>query len=152
MSDLDAPLTTITTLEDVEPVTLTGQQLRALEAMVICYMSVTSLGLSKDAESDVLAAIDKVWDRLVVKKDTTGSDWISVEYQLPIPETPVLVTTKQNGVQVLFRVWERCNPMIEPYYPDFLYWDDPNNDGMCIEDDQITHWMPLPEPPEATDE
>ena len=76
-----------------------------------------------------------------------ANQWISVEDKLPEPEIPVLaIVNGFDGILTLERRWEICNPHIECYFPDFLYWDWIDNDGQYFED-RVTHWMPLPEPP-----
>lgn len=72
-------------------------------------------------------------------------EWIDVEDKLPEPETPVLAVV--HGIDqpiVLARYWEICNPMIEGYFKDFLYWDNPEDDGNEYD---VICWMPLPEMP-----
>lgn len=77
--------------------------------------------------------------------------WISVNDRLPEPETPVLaIVNGYDGILTVERRWETCNPYIEGYFEDFLYWDWVDNDGQDLEG-LITHWMPLPEAP-ADDE
>jgi len=76
--------------------------------------------------------------------------WISVDDRLPEPEQAVLAAV--NGLDapiVLGLRWECCNPMIEGYFKDFLYWDDPNNDGQDF-GDRVSHWMPCPDMPQLT--
>lgn len=75
--------------------------------------------------------------------------WISVEDEMPKPETPVLaIVDGYDGILTLERRWERCNPMIETYYEDFLYWDWVDNDGQDFEG-LVQCWMPLPQPPKG---
>lgn len=76
-------------------------------------------------------------------------EWISTKDRLPETETPVLaiVSTLEAPVVLELR-WEICNTMIESYFKDFVYWDDPNNDGQDYADN-VTHWMPLPKIPES---
>lgn len=52
-----------------------------------------------------------------------------------------------NGVMRIGEI-RREYPTHEETYQPFFYWDDPEEDGQCWEVFDITHWMPLPEPPE----
>ena len=73
--------------------------------------------------------------------------WVKVEDRMPEAETPVLAVV--HGIDhpiVLELRWDRCNPMLESFYKDFTYWDDPNNDGQDFED-RIVAWQQLPEMP-----
>jgi hypothetical protein len=57
--------------------------------------------------------------------------------ELPTPETPVLAWARNYECPIVLELrWERCDPFQEPYFQDYLYWDDPNNDGqeICYED------------------
>ena len=76
--------------------------------------------------------------------------WISAKHKLPDIETPVLAFApdKYDAPFVGAIYWETCNPMIEPYFKDFKYWDDYHNGGQDLED-SVTHWMLMPEPPEV---
>jgi len=73
-------------------------------------------------------------------------NWIKTKDQLPETETPVLIVcNKIIRVGALF--WEK--PMFEEAYEAYKYWDDPNNSLSDIwEDNEVTHWMPMPELPE----
>lgn len=75
--------------------------------------------------------------------------WISVNDRLPEEATPVLVLHKGER-----RIGEICwdYPSWEETYQAFRYWDCPYNDGQGWEVFDITHWMPLPEPPTVTTE
>lgn len=74
------------------------------------------------------------------------SAWIPVSERLPADETPVLAVV--NGrTRVAELRWE--TPSFEETYKAFRYWDDPDDDGQCWEWHDVTHWMPLPEPPEV---
>ena len=77
-------------------------------------------------------------------------DWISVDDRLPEPEQAVLAAV--NGFDapvVAVMLWECCNPMVEGYFKDFLYWDGFHHDGMDF-GDLISHWMPCPDMPQLT--
>ena len=75
--------------------------------------------------------------------------WIKVTDKIPEPETPVLACVHGLDFPIILEMrWEICNPMIEGYFNDFLYWDDPNNDGQDFED-RVFVWQPLPEMPSA---
>jgi len=75
--------------------------------------------------------------------------WISVEDELPEPETPVLAMVNgYDGILTLERRWEICDPFEEAYFKDFLYWDWIDNDGQQL-DELVSHWMPRPPQPEV---
>ncbi len=82
-----------------------------------------------------------------VKVELKSNQWISVEDRLPEPEQVVLAAV--NGFDapvVAHMLWECCNPMIESYFKDFLYWDDVHHDGQDFGED-VTHWMSCPAMP-----
>ena len=63
-------------------------------------------------------------------------EWISVKDKLPDDDTIVLVYAPQSG---------------EPARPGYHHGDEWRwETSDCIEYD-VTHWMPMPEPPEVTD-
>lgn len=63
--------------------------------------------------------------------NATQSKWISVEERLPETETSVLVCTERGYI---FLSWASNEDVFWFYNED--------------EDDRVTHWQPLPEPPE----
>mgnify|MGYP000686993514 CR=1 FL=1 len=76
-----------------------------------------------------------------------NNSWIKVETKLPPPETPVLAIVNGIDIPVVLELrWEICNPMLESYYEDFLYWDEPNDDGKDYEG-LVAYWRYLPDPP-----
>lgn len=53
---------------------------------------------------------------------------------------------KESGSPKLGEIrWE--SPGFEDSYQAFRYWDSPTDDGKVWECGDITHWMPLPQPP-----
>lgn len=61
-------------------------------------------------------------------------EWISVKDRLPQKYSNVLIYTSFGYV---------TNGMWVPYKNIFVY-----DRGYELEKDEVTHWMPLPEPPE----
>lgn len=83
-----------------------------------------------------------VQDRLVMR-----GNWIAAEDKLPPPETPVLAFVHGIDIPIVLEMrWETCNQMVESYFEDFLYWDNPHDDGQNYED-RVFAWQPLPEDP-----
>lgn len=61
------------------------------------------------------------------------SEWISVKERLPERFKPVLICREKNG-----------KPYVEQGYKDVCEWWKVYG----TRTKQVTHWMPLPEPPE----
>ena len=94
-------------------------------------------GLAKSEAEAIVAALNG------------AGGWVSVSERLPEPGTPVLVATKSDPVRRQYLGSEGgifC--WMAPIDVD-LAWRDAldNYDG----DPTVTHWQPLPEPPEASD-
>lgn len=76
--------------------------------------------------------------------NTKSNKWILISEKLPPYETPVLILN--NGKIMIGEIqWEY--PTYEETFEAYSYWDDPNNPGKDWYSIEITHWMPLPEPP-----
>lgn len=74
------------------------------------------------------------------------TEWISCEDRMPAAEHEVLAIV--NGkVRIAALFWE--HPSYEDTFQSFLYWDDPDNDGQCWEHHHVSHWMEMPEVPDA---
>jgi len=63
--------------------------------------------------------------------------WISVKDALPPIGRKVLITFNDNGGSIVDAAWLCSN----------FEWDVEN---WLVSNDLITHWMPLPKPPEMT--
>lgn len=64
------------------------------------------------------------------------SEWISVEERLPEQSVEVLVYDFVDSMDVMF---------LEVDDDGYRFWADDNGYEYSIHD--VTHWMPLPEPP-----
>jgi hypothetical protein len=70
------------------------------------------------------------------------NEWISVERTLPNPNVDVLLVHVLRGsASEIFLGWQACGRWFESHF----YCSE--SASHPIESDQITHWMPLPEPP-----
>ena len=63
------------------------------------------------------------------------SDWISVDDRLPKNRKAVLAWVPIN----------QCHYLVNFEWPEWTSWQGDYRYWWC---DEITHWMPLPEPPE----
>ena len=70
--------------------------------------------------------------------------WISVEDRLPSLHERVLCLL--NGEHIVLELGQE-SPAWEETFTAFLYWYEPYEEYMQIEWHEVTHWMPLPEPP-----
>jgi hypothetical protein len=98
----------------------------------------------------ILLFADKLIEELQAenKKLREGQEWVSVKDRLPPPETPVLAWIRGFDAPLVVQLlWETCNPMVESYFDDFLYWDNVYNDGQDYED-RVLCWQSLPKPPQ----
>ncbi|AXF66100.1 DUF551 domain-containing protein [Leclercia sp. W17] len=71
-------------------------------------------------------------------------EWIKCSEEMPPPEEAVLIL-RNGDVYLGIRQWEY--PSHEDAFDAFLYWDDFHNDGQGWEDDEVTHWLPIPDNP-----
>lgn len=69
--------------------------------------------------------------------ETPQSPWISVEDRLPEPEKEVIILNKRKHIDIDF---------ITDDGDDRYYWWKSDETIWC-DDDEITHWMPIPELP-----
>ena len=71
--------------------------------------------------------------------------WISVEDRLPTVMVDVLLVhvSEMGGASAIFGGYRTTDYWFETHY----YCPSPKNAPHEIPADQITHWMPLPEPP-----
>lgn len=125
------------------PVTPDGLSTVCAEAYQVVGVMADALGVFGDA------AVQKVLDNLsqqkLVHRDVlpfslpvTPDSWISCSERMPEGYTDVLVT---DGEHVDVKWWDESG-----------YWDSWTELNSDIFADEITHWMPLPEPPEQDGE
>lgn len=75
------------------------------------------------------------------------NNWISCEDKFPKIGEPVLVITKDNNFYILSYHWVKQRIMGEMknlYYS----WQSRDIDDFELSLEKVTHWMPLPNPPE----
>lgn len=75
------------------------------------------------------------------------SEWIKCSENLPESGEPVLIRLDNGVHQVGALFWDEPVQPEETFEP-YRYWDDQDNDGSGWNSDRITHWMPLPDPPQ----
>lgn len=122
----------------------------------------------------------KVWERLKAYEDTGLTPermrWIPVSERLPEPETEVLAVCNRNGYIFVAPAiyengkmltqdskWNWCDIYCyglysedaDDYYVPEGWWENrqfnPDDVYNNLVDCPVTHWMPLPEPPEVTE-
>lgn len=90
-------------------------------------------------ESD-LTAIEKLYLEMLVDAKTVHRRWIPCSERMPEDRQEVLVCTKESKrtLQATFWIYSIEN------YSDFVVAS-----GGYLPVDAVTHWMPLPDPPEV---
>lgn len=66
------------------------------------------------------------------------SPWISVEDKLPEPEKDVIILDGRKHIDIDHLTYDGED--------NYIWWK--SDDTIWCEDDEITHWMPIPELPE----
>lgn len=119
-------------LTDVNPI------IRNLTAMKSMYDAIALDGMIKALEEAPT----------VYAAELLREQWISVEERLPDKEGKYLVTVYDGitpDVLYFYKRYPYCNRGIRTDRPVWCDCDDYGD----FEEDSVTHWMPLPEPPEV---
>ena len=100
--------------------------------------------------TDLVAAFDDALQdaRTVYAAEFLRVQWISVEERLPDKEGKYLVTVYDGitpDVLYFYKRYPYCNSGIRTDRPVWCGYDDYGD----FEVKSVTHWMPLPEPPEV---
>ena len=74
---------------------------------------------------------------LVVGDDMSLSPWISVEERLPEPEKDVIILDGRKHIDI--------DHLTDDGEDNYYWWK--SDESIFCEDDEITHWMPIPELP-----
>ena len=120
-------------LKDVNPI------IRNLTAMKSMYDAIALDGMIKALEEAPA----------VYAADFLREQWISVEERLPDKEGKYLVTAYDGitlDVLYFYKRYPYCNRAVRTDRPVWCACDNIFGD---FEEDSVTHWMPLPEPPEV---
>jgi hypothetical protein len=96
----------------------------------VAFLLSTSPYLDTESGSYDEAARDLVANGVTVQK------WISVAEKLPKYGVPVLVADTRDGFVSMFSLEKRPN--------NKSFWF--NGEDWWLDQEEITHWMPLPEP------
>ena len=99
-----------------------------------------------EAKSDVMQVINE--QKTVYAAELLRYQWISVEERLPDKEGKYLVTVYDGitpDVLYFYKRYPYCNRGIRTDRPVWCDCDDYGD----FEEESVTHWMPLPAPPEV---
>lgn len=66
--------------------------------------------------------------------ETPQSPWISVKERLPEPEKEVIILNKRKHTDIDF--------LTDDFEGGYYWWK--SDESIFCEDDEITHWMPIP--------
>ena len=86
--------------------------------------------------------------RLLIERQptlTSPNDWISVEDRLPEGNGEYIVTACDEGCPAGEGIWYDTVVVFAEYYDGCWTWNDGTEYDLT---DIVTHWMPLPEPPD----
>lgn len=85
-----------------------------------------------------LATLGAIIDKQpTIEAEPVKQEWISVKDRLPERDQKVLVYDAGDETEI--HVYHLREDL------DGLYWDDES--GWAVDFENVTHWMPLPEPP-----
>lgn len=111
--------------------------------------SQTSAGVSP-----VSAKVERTGAEVLIRPQERGisaeppgyREWISVEKELPAPNWYGLICTAEKAIEVAyFRRDAVGESTLDTFWQ--LERTDPCDETIRLEPEQVTHWMPLPEPP-----
>ena len=98
---------------------------------------ISRMGTRIDFGNSLGEAVDDLEECLEAYKETR---WIPVSERLPDDRTSILVYHNISGLTDEAWFYKHIRHPLHEYDIDDQYWSD------------VTHWMPLPEPPETTRE
>lgn len=77
---------------------------------------------------------------------TPQNEWVSVEKRLPEKHSEYIVCACDEGEPIDERIWGDTVVVCADYYDGAFTWYEGNAE--CDISDIVTHWMPLPAPPD----
>ncbi len=77
---------------------------------------------------------------------TPPNEWVSVEERLPDKHDEYIVCACDEGEPIDERIWGNTVVVFADYYDGTFTWYEGNREYDIS--DIVTHWMPLPAPPE----
>lgn len=75
-----------------------------------------------------------------------GGDWVNTKDRLPERNGTYIVTACDEGEPYDMIIWNDTVVVCAEYYKGCWTWEENNTEYSL--DGIVTHWMPLPEPPE----
>ena len=116
------------------------------DALQIKIASLSRLARS-DAQKSLMGRVLYIIDQMPT---ITMPQWISVEERLPERNGEYIVTACDEGEPYDEIIWNDTVVVCAEYYKGCWTWEENSTEYSL--DGIVTHWMPLPEPPEIENE